>query len=64
MTPADLKAWRTAQGLTQPALAALLGIHEMTVSRFERGERPMPPYFEITLEGLAARLATPKNRQR
>lgn len=55
MTPAELKAWRTEQNLTQLALAALLGIHEITLSRFERGERPIPPYLHLALEALAAR---------
>lgn len=55
MTPADLKAWRAEQGLTQPALAALLGIHEVTLSRWERGERDIPPYLHLALEALSRR---------
>ena len=55
MTPAELKAWRAEQGLSQPALAALLGIHEITLSRWERGEREIPSYLALALEALAAR---------
>lgn len=54
MTPAELKAWRTTQSLTQPALAALLGIHEMTLSRWENGDRLIPPYLHLALESLSA----------
>lgn len=65
MTPAELKAWRAAQNLTQPALAALLGIHEMTLSRWERGERIIPPYLHLALVGLQQALksgGTPHRR--
>lgn len=54
MTPADLQFWRKQQGLSQEALSALLGIDHMTVSRWERGERSIPPYLHWALYGIAA----------
>lgn len=35
----SLKDYRVAMGLSQKQLANKLGIHEQTVSRWERGER-------------------------
>jgi DNA-binding transcriptional regulator YiaG len=33
---------RKRLGLTQPALAARVGVHPMTVSKWERGAQPIP----------------------
>lgn len=55
MTPAELKAWRTLLGLSQPALARVLGVDPMTVSRWERGVRRIPPYLPWALDGLEQR---------
>ena len=39
MTPADLRAIRKSLGLSQTALARLLGVRPEHVSRAERGEK-------------------------
>lgn len=59
--PPELRAWRAAHDLSQPALAALLGIHEMTLSRWERGEREIPPYLHLALRSVAQDLGRPKS---
>jgi transcriptional regulator with XRE-family HTH domain len=51
MQPDELKALRTQAGYSQPELAAALGVHEMTISRWERGERSMSA---VTARGLRA----------
>lgn len=38
----DLKAWRERLGLTQEKAAALLGVHRVTVARWESGACAMP----------------------
>jgi transcriptional regulator with XRE-family HTH domain len=53
MTPTDLQAWRQQAGLSQVGLAALLGVDVMTISRWERGERAIPPFLHLALDGIA-----------
>jgi transcriptional regulator with XRE-family HTH domain len=38
----DLKAWRERLGLTQERAAELLGVHRVTVARWESGACAMP----------------------
>jgi len=38
----DLKAWRERLGLTQQGAADLLGVHRVTVARWESGACAMP----------------------
>jgi transcriptional regulator with XRE-family HTH domain len=52
MTPQELKDWRTAAHLTQGELAALLLVDHMTVSRWERGLRAVPPFLHLALKYL------------
>jgi DNA-binding transcriptional regulator YiaG len=42
MSGDELKALRTQHGLTQPALAELVGVHWNTVARWEQGARSIP----------------------
>lgn len=56
MTPDQLKAWRAQAGLSQPGLAALLGVDPMTISRWERSQREIPPFLHLALEALRSRL--------
>jgi DNA-binding transcriptional regulator YiaG len=42
MTRTELKMLRTQHGLTQSALAELLGVHWNTVARYEQGALTIP----------------------
>lgn len=42
MTGEELKAWRKSRGLSQRAVAELLGIAQNRVWAMERKERPVP----------------------
>lgn len=55
MSADDLKAARTALGLTQRALAERLGVPQATVSRWETGQHPIqhPRILRLALERLA-----------
>ncbi len=46
---------RNALSLTQSALAALLGVQQSTVSRWESGKLPLDERTDLALEALAAR---------
>lgn len=52
MTPSDLRTWRETAGLSQSGLAALLGIRQNTVSRWELGNRSIPPYLWFALQWI------------
>ena len=49
MTPADLKQRRQDLGLSQTALAQILGVRQATVSDWERGVKPYPPMLRLAL---------------
>jgi transcriptional regulator with XRE-family HTH domain len=53
--PDDLRDWRKANFLSQSELAGLLGVWPLTISKWERGDRAIPPYLELALETLAGR---------
>jgi len=50
LTPAQIVDVRKGLGLTQTQFGQLLGVHEMTVSRWERNEFPPTPYQETLIE--------------
>ena len=52
MTPEHLKAWREDNSYTQVDLALALGVIPLTVSRWERGVREIPPFLHLALEAL------------
>ncbi len=52
MTALQLKAWRTKRKLSQEDLAERLGIHWITVSRWERKVIPVPKWVPVWLRTL------------
>ena len=50
MTPAQLIAWRHKNEYSQANLAEVLSVDVMTISRWERGVRGIPPFLHLTLE--------------
>lgn len=53
----DVRAARTALGLTQAALAQELGVTQGTISRLEAGLLPIDRRTALSLEALAQRRA-------
>ncbi len=49
MTPSDLYQRRLAIGVKQSGLAYLLGVHVLTVSKWERGVVPVPRWMPLAL---------------
>jgi transcriptional regulator with XRE-family HTH domain len=56
MEGSELVAWREKWKFTQRGLALALRIDVMTISRWERGVRGIPPFFSFVLEALEHRL--------
>jgi len=54
-SPAELRSWRNQACLSQAGLAVLLGVDKMTVSRWERGVREIPPFLHLALRALESR---------
>jgi len=52
MNPSELFEWRTGQGYTQKGLADLLGVDKMTVYRWEKAMRDIPPFLHLALKYL------------
>lgn len=52
MTGTEIKAWREARGLTQAQLAELIGVHRVTLARWETGTRIPHPMVGIVLARL------------
>jgi len=52
MVSTELQSWRKQNGYSQSQLAKALGVITITVSRWERGEREMPPYLHLALKSL------------
>ena len=52
----ELKEWRRNQNLTQGALADLLGVHRVTIAKWEAGDRGIPPFLPLALEALENRI--------
>ena len=56
MTPADLRAWRAARGISQMRLAVLLDLSLRTIGKYESGEATIPRTVELATEAIDARL--------
>lgn len=50
MSPREYRDIRKGLGLSQPELARLLGVHEMTISKRERGENPITSEAALALK--------------
>lgn len=50
----ELKEKRKALEMTQAQLAEALGVNIMTISRWERGVRSIPPHLSLALEAIEA----------
>lgn len=49
MTARQLRRLRKALGWSQARLAEALGVHPMTVSKWERGEQPIPQMAALAI---------------
>lgn len=63
MDPDEFKRLREALGLTQDQLAAELGVHRVTVARWETGEHKVPEPAARLLERLKADSKARKRRR-
>jgi predicted transcriptional regulator len=52
MAPDELKQWKLKFNFNQVQLAEMLGVSKMCVSRWERGERKIPPFLIYALQWL------------
>lgn len=52
----ELKLWRRQRKVTQQQLAQMLGVHRVTVAKWECGARSIPSFLPLTLEALENRL--------
>lgn len=52
----EIRAWRTARGLSQAKLAKLLGVQWLTVQRWEAGTYTAPPFLHLALKQLEHQL--------
>ena len=52
MKGSDLRAWRKRWNLKQRELAEALGVKNLAVSRWERGERSIPALLPLALKAL------------
>jgi transcriptional regulator with XRE-family HTH domain len=50
----ELRGKRKALEMTQAQLAKALGVNIMTISRWERGLRSIPPHLSLALEAIEA----------
>ncbi len=53
MTPAEVTALRGGLSLTQEQFASLLGVHSLTVSKWERGLLQPSPYQAALMQSFA-----------
>lgn len=64
MTGQQLKRARKALGIDQVTVAKRLGVHPMTISKWERGVVPIPKATgELVHLWVKARRAAPKEKQ-
>ena len=59
MTAKQIRRLRARAGLTQKALGELLGVHQVTVARWETGERHIPEPSARLMRIICARAQGP-----
>jgi transcriptional regulator with XRE-family HTH domain len=52
VTGKELQRWRVESGYSQSQLAKALGVITLTVSRWEREDRKIPPFLHLALKAL------------
>lgn len=52
MTPIDLLKWRKKNGYSQISLGKALGVSTITVYRWEKAMREIPPFLHLALKYL------------
>jgi repressor LexA len=52
MKPSELKAIRERLGISQEELAASLGVHRVSVARWEAGMRKIPSMLTLAIKAL------------
>lgn len=57
VSPAELRAWRTAADMTLYELGLALGVDQQTIWRWEHERRAIPPFLSLALEGLGRRIS-------
>jgi transcriptional regulator with XRE-family HTH domain len=63
MTPGEMRRLRARLRLTQVELGERLGLHPMTISKFERGVEPIQKQTALALE-LLARIGKQRRRKK
>lgn len=60
----EFKRRRKRLRYTQPEVAALLGVHEITVSKWERGVHRIPEAVALALQHVKAKKGGTRKRKR
>lgn len=56
MVGTELKFWRQEWKVTQEKLAKMIGMHRVTIAKWEAGDRGIPSLLPLALEALENRL--------
>lgn len=62
MVPTEVKHWRESLGLTQQALANLLGVHQVVVARWESGRHEPPSFLREAMRYIGYQLIIARNQ--
>jgi DNA-binding XRE family transcriptional regulator len=55
MTGEELKSWRQRWKITQGKLAGMIGVHRVTIAKWEAGNRSIPPFLHLALKALVSK---------
>jgi transcriptional regulator with XRE-family HTH domain len=64
MMPDELKQWRRKYKYSQATLAKALGVFYLTISKWECGERTIPPFLHLALKTLEKKEVKQGSRKR